>query len=121
MSRLKQNKIPAHIDKNNLMQIAVDQGVLEDEFNWKLVREGNELTAKSKEVMWLEWDETGKFKDRHEEPALGRSLLMSPFNQYFTWQTTAITSFQQSLNKDEIVFSTKNSNYTLTKINEPTI
>ena len=106
-------------NKNKLIQIAIDQGVLENKFNWKLVRENDTLTAKSKEIMWLDWDETGRFKDKHEEPALGRSLLMSPFNQYFTWQTTQITSFQQQ--GDEIVFSTKNSNYTLTKINEPAV
>ena len=103
------------IDEEALVKIGVKQGVLENKFNWKLVRDSDTLKAKSKEVMWIEWDETGRFKAKHQEPALGRSLLMSPFNQYFTWQTTQITSFQQQ--GDEIVFSTKNSNYTLTKIN----
>ena len=106
-------------NKNKLIQIAIDQGVLENKFNWKLVRENDTLKVKSKEIIWIEWDEIGRFKAKHQEPALGRSLLMSPFNQYFTWQTTQITLFQQQ--GDEIVFSTKNSNYTLTKINEPAV
>ena len=116
MSKLKQNKIPVQIDEKKLIQIAVDQGALENEFNWKLVREGDTLTAKSKEVMWLEWSETGRFKDKHEEPALGRSLLMSPFTRYFTWQTTKIITFKPIENG--FIFSTINSNYTLTKIYE---
>jgi hypothetical protein len=120
MSRLKQNKIPANIDANNIMQIAVDQGVLENGFNWKLVRDSDTLNAKSKEVMWIEWDEAGRFKAKHEEPALGRSLLMSPFNQYFTWQTTVVTEI--ITNEDNCIhFKTQNSNYTLTKIYEPAV
>ena len=66
-------------------------GLIEKEFNWKLVRERDGLTHRSKEVMWLEWNEDGTFKDKHDTPTIGRSLIMSPFNQFFTWQTTTIT------------------------------
>ena len=107
------------LTEDNLLKIAVEQGVIENEFNWKLIREGDGMTAQSKEVMWLEFGDDSRFKAKHEEPSIGRSLIMSPFNAYFTWQTTQITSFQQQ--GDEIVFSTKNSNYTLTKIDEPAV
>ena len=41
--------------------------------------------------MWLEFGEDGFFKEKHDKPAIGRSLLMSPFNQFFAWQTTVVT------------------------------
>jgi len=82
------------------------------EFNWKLVRERDGLTKQSKEVMWVEWNEDGTFKSKHDEPLIGRSLLMSPFNQFFTWQTTTITEIVEQ-KEDYIKFKTGNSNYEL--------
>jgi len=61
---------------------------LETEQNWKLVRPVDGFTRYSRDVMWLEWNEEGHFKDRHSDPEVGRSLLMSPFNESFTWQTS---------------------------------
>jgi hypothetical protein len=115
MSKIKQDTIPVIIDEDNLMKIAIEQGVIENEFNWKLVRERDELTKYSKEVIWLEFNEDGTFKSKNDEPAVGRSLLMSPLNQFFTWQTTSITEIVD-LNSDMIKFKTQNSIYTLTQI-----
>lgn len=117
MSKIKQDKIPVVIDEDNLIKIAVEQGVLENEFDWKLVREHDGLTKQSKEIMWLEWNDEGRFKSKHDEPAVGRSLLMSPFNQFFTWQTTSITEIIENT-ADVIKFKTENSVYTLTKLND---
>ena len=85
-------------------------------YNWKLVRERDNLTKKSEKIIWLEFNENGTFKSKHDEPAIGRSLLMSPFNQFFTWQTTPIKEIIE-LNSDVMKFKTENSVYTLTKIN----
>ena len=85
------------------------------EFNWKLVRERDGLTKKSKEVMWIEFNDEGRFKSKHDEPAIGRSLIMSPFNQYFTWQTTTVTEIVEQRD-DYIKFKTENSNYELFKL-----
>ncbi len=85
------------------------------EFNWKLVRERDGLTKKSKEVMWLEWNEDGTFKGKHDEPVIGRSLIMSPFNHSFTWQTTTITEIVEQRD-GYIKFKTENSNYELFKL-----
>lgn len=115
MSKLKQTKIPVIIDEDNLIKIAVEQGVLENEFNWKLVRERDKLTNKSRDIKWLEWNEDGRFKTDHDEPAIGRSLIMSPFNQFFTWQTTPITEIVEQ-REGYVKFKTKNSVYELTKI-----
>ena len=115
MSKIKQTKIPVTIGLDNLLEIAVEQGVIENEFNWKLVRERDGLTNQSKAIKWLEWDDEGRLKVDHQEPAVGRSLIMSPFSQYFTWQTTTITEIVEQRD-DYIKFKTENSNYELFKL-----
>ncbi len=113
---MKQNKIPMILTEDNILKVAVEQGVIENKFNWKLVRERDGLTNQSKEVRWMEWDElSGRFKAYHDNPAVGRSLLMSPLNQFFTWQTTPITEIVEEQD-DYIKFKTKNSNYELWKL-----
>jgi len=99
MSKLNQIKIPVDIES----------------YNWKLVRESDGLTKESKEVLWLEFNEDSTFKSKHSEPAVGRSLLMSPFNQFFTWQTTTVTEIVEE-GEDYIKFKTQNSNYELFKL-----
>jgi hypothetical protein len=96
MSKIDQIKIPVDIQTNN----------------WKLVRERDGLTKQSSEVIWLEFNEDGIFKEKYDEPAIGRSLIMSPFNQFFTWQTTTITEIVEQ-REDYIKFKTENSNYEL--------
>ena len=99
MSKLNQVKIPVDIQTNN----------------WKLVRKRDGLTKQSSEVMWVEFNEDGRFKSKYDEPDIGRSLLMSPFNQFFTWQTTIITEIVEERD-DYIKFKTENSNYELWKL-----
>ena len=121
MTKIKQTKIPVTIGLDNLLEIAVAQGVIENEFNWELVRERDGLTKQSKEVTWVEWNEDGTFKEQFKEGAIGRSLIMSPFNQFFTWQTTAVTEIIEQRFDGYVKFNTGNSTYELTKIySEPT-
>ena len=117
MSKIKQNKIPMVLGEDNILRIAVEQGVIEDKFNWKLVRERDGLIKQSKEVMWLEWNDAGRFKAKHTNPATGRSLVMSPFNDFFTWQTTSVTEIVEQRD-DYVKFKTTNSVYELFRINE---
>ena len=115
MSKIKQTKIPMILDEDNVLRIAIEQGVIENEYNWKLVRERDGLTKQSKEVMWIEFNDEGRFKSKHDEPAIGRSLMMSPFTFSFTWQTTSITEILE--NQDGYVkFKTRNSNYELWRL-----
>ena len=106
-------------DEDGNLEITENQakliGLMDDELNWRLVREGDGLNKKSKDVMWLEWNENGTFKSKHDEPAIGRSLLMSPFNHAFTWQTTIITELIE-VQDDYIKFKTENSIYELFKL-----
>ena len=101
--------------EENVLKVALEQGVIENEFNWKLVRERDGLTNQSKEVMWIEFNEESRFKAKHDKPAIRRSLIMSLFNMYFTWQTTDITEIVEQ-QEDYIKFNTLNSTYELWKI-----
>jgi len=86
-----------------------------EEPKYRLVRERDKLVKESARVLWLEFNEDGTFKEKFDEPKIGRSLLMSPFNQYFSWQTTIITEIVEQRD-DYIKFKTENSNYELFKI-----
>ena len=57
MSKLGNRGIPVSIE-----EIAIEQGVIENEYNYKLVREHDGLTNQSKDIMWLEWNDEGRFK-----------------------------------------------------------
>ena len=99
MSKIDQIKIPVNIE----------------DYNWELVRESDGLTKQSKSVVWVEWNDDNRFKAKHDKPAVGRSLLMSPFNEFFTWQTTIITEIVEDRD-DYIKFKTENSTYELTHL-----
>ena len=108
MSKLNQTKIPVQLE--HLAEL-LTQG----KPNWKLVRERDGLTKHSVDIMWLEWNEEGRFKEKHSKIALGRSLLMSPFNEFFTWQTTSVTEIIWKT-ANYIKFHTGNSAYELFKL-----
>ena len=116
-----QPKLLVYIDENE--NIVMDQnhaellGVVDTKFNWELVRERDNLTKQSERILWLEWNDDGRFKEKYDEPSVGLSLIMSPFNEFFTWQTTPITEIVEQRD-GYIKFNTKNSVYTLLKLNQ---
>lgn len=114
-----QPKLLVSFDENGNMQLDPLQaellGLVENEFHWKLLRERDGLLKQSKEVMWIEWTEEGRFKSKHNEPAVSRSLIMSPFNDFFTWQTTPITEVVEQ-KENYLKFKTGNSVYELFKL-----
>lgn len=119
MSKLNQVKIPVTIDKNGDIKLQGWQNEILNsiQMNYKLVRERDGLTKESEKVMWIEFDGEGRFKERHDNIDINRSLIMSPFNDFFTWQTTTVTEILER--KDDYVkFKTTNSIYELFKINE---
>ena len=82
---------------------------------WKLLREEDGLIKKSSAIMWIEWGENERVKTTHHKPLIGRSLIMSPFNKFFTWQTTPLTEIIEE-EIDYIRFKTKNSTYQLSRL-----
>lgn len=81
---------------------------------YKLIRKNDGLTKTSEKVTFIEFDGNGLFLKQHEKPNLNLSLLMSPFNRYFTWQTTLITDILED-KEDYLHFKTENSEYELFK------
>lgn len=101
--------------KNKINSIKIPIQIIDEKnYNYRLVREKDGLTKKSLDIKWLEFNEKGKYKADYKEIAVGRSLLMSPFNYFFTWQTTSVTEIL-SQSKDYIKFATENSIYELFK------
>lgn len=82
--------------------------------SYRLIRESDGLVKESKDVKWIEFYVNGSFKESFDEPEIGRSLLMSPFNAFFTWQTTPITKIIRKT-KHTVTFKTENSKYKLIK------
>jgi hypothetical protein len=114
-----QPKLLVYLDENGNM--VMDQnhaellGVVETKFNWKLVRERDGITKQSERILWIEWNEDRSFKAKHDQPSIGLSLIMSPFNDFFTWQTTSITEILEQ-QEGYLKFKTENSIYELFKL-----
>ena len=114
-----QEKYLVSVDNNGHLKLDNEQaellGFIDNEFNWELVRERDKLTKRSKQIVWLEFNDIWEFKDKHTDIALNRSLLMSPFNSCFTWQTTIVTEIVEE--RDGYVkFKTLNSIYELSRL-----
>ena len=81
---------------------------------YKLIRERDNKTIIGEQVKFIEWDEDGRFSEFHDEPTIGKSVMIDPHHFSYTWLTTEITSFTKD--GDKLIFSTKNSNYILEEI-----
>jgi hypothetical protein len=81
--------------------------------NYRLARYNDGKIIYGANIGWVEWNDDGKFKELHQKPAIGLSLLMSPFDERFTWLTTPITEIIEQ-NDGHILFKTENSKYELT-------
>ena len=120
MSKIKQDKIYLTQDENGNLKMDDEMGKLfmEDlfaQYPYKLIRERDGLTHYAREIGWIEFNEDSTFKEKHDEPAIGRSLMLDPHRFSFTWLTTSITEILE--NQDDYVkFRTRNSNYELWKL-----
>jgi len=83
-----------------------------EEHKYKLVRERDGLTKTSKDIKWIEFKKDGRYDSAHVDIAVGRSLIMSPFTSFFTWQTTLVTEIVEQ-KEGYIRFKTENSTYQL--------
>lgn len=82
---------------------------------WRLKRERDGLIKESNDIIWVDWKEDRTMNDMYNEIAIGRSLLMSPFNEFFTWLTTTVTEIEEQT-QHYIKFKTENSTYELFNI-----
>lgn len=109
MSKINQPQI----DLNQILNAIGDQ----EQPKYLLTRSDG-MTKQSYDIKWIEFNEDGTFKKDHgHKHDIGLSLLMSPFNMFFTWQTTPVTEIISN-DSNKLIFKTKNSIYTLTQIDE---
>ena len=121
MSKIKQDKIFLTQDENGNLKMDDEMGKLlfgdpNANARYKLVRERDGLTHYGREMGWIEWGEDSRFKQKHDEPAVGRSCILDPHRISFTWLTTSITEIVEQ-KEDYIKFNTRNSVYELWKLN----
>ena len=114
-----QMKILLETDENGNFKINSNQaellGLIENKYNWKLVREHDGLTHHAAKIGWIEWNDNGTFKTKHDEPNVGRSLILDPHRLSYTWLTTVATEIIEQQEK-YVKFKTLNSVYELFKI-----
>lgn len=80
-------------------------------YKYMLVRSRDKMTATGTKVLWLEWNENGTFKQQHEQPTIGASLVLDPQFGTYRWLTTPMLSYTE---KDGVItFNTENSTYKL--------
>jgi len=123
MSKIKRDKIAVTVDDSGNLRMNELENlaklITQGKPNWKLTRGGDGITFHSVDILWIEFNENGTFKEKHDTFAIGRSLLMSPFNQFFTWQTTPITKIiAEGADSFYVKFETENSEYVLSKMYE---
>lgn len=105
MSKLDQIKIPVTIETEES----------EPQFIFKLVRTNDGLIRQGQTIKYVEWEGGigSKAKELHDEPAVGRSLILDPKFSY-NWLTTVITEIVEQ-KENYIKFKTQNSDYELFK------
>jgi len=79
---------------------------------YRLVRERDGLEKRGNTALWLEWNKKGLFKEKHEEPEIGRSLVLDFAYGNYVWMTTSITEILEK-GDGYIKFNTENSVYEL--------
>lgn len=96
MSKLKQTKIYLDLAKDNYV----------------LTRKEDNKQMTGSVVKFIEWNENGVGGKAHDNPAVGRSIVLDPMNYgNYQWLTTEIIEIIS-----ETEFKTKNSTYTLHKV-----
>jgi hypothetical protein len=95
----------------------ISEGMTEDlycdecNFKYKLIRSDG-LQKKGMHLTFVEWNDNTTFKQTHDEPAIGRSLLLDGNILNFTWCTTTIKEIVE-MSENYIKFETENSTYEL--------
>jgi hypothetical protein len=115
-----QPKFLVHQDENGNLKMDDEMAKLffsnlNSNMKYKLVRERDGLTHHAQEIGWIVWNEDGTFKEKFNDVAVGRSLILEPQRLRFTWLTTTVTKIIEQRD-DYIKFNTNNSVYELFRI-----
>lgn len=114
--KIDRPKIFVEIGENGNLKIDDEmRAMFLSDKKYKLVRESDGKIVYGSSKGWVEWDENNSFKKIHDEPAVGRSLILDPNSLVYAWLTTQVVEI---LDEQEgyIKFTTLNSVYELFKI-----
>lgn len=103
-----------YIKKSISVNYHLGASPMSKDFYYRLERTDG-LIKQSSRIRWMGYGENDNFKEWYNLPAVGRSLLMSPFSLRFTWLTTLVTEILEE-SRDLIRFKTENSEYLLIRI-----
>jgi len=79
---------------------------------YTLKRIDDGLVKEANKIIYIEWNDNGTFKSKHDEASIGRSLMLDSNNFNYTWLTTQIVEILEEKDK-YIKFKTENSTYEL--------
>ena len=82
---------------------------------YTLKRIDDGLVKEANKVIYIEWNDDGTFKSKHDEISIERSLMLDSNNFNYTWLTTPIFEILEEKDK-YIKFRTKNSTYELNSL-----
>jgi hypothetical protein len=83
----------------------------DEKFAYKLVRSDG-LKKRGDHLKFIEWNDDSTFKQTHDEPAVGRSIVLDGNKLNYTWMTTVIEEIFH-VSENYVKFKTKNSIYEL--------
>lgn len=81
-------------------------------YNYVLTRARDNKIIKGDNVLYIEWDEAGHFKEKHDSPGIGRSLVVDFNGGNYGWMTTKIKEILE-MSDNLVRFVTLNSEYQL--------
>jgi hypothetical protein len=113
---LKNKKLSAKAKNAMLCNLTLGASPASTDFYYELTRLNDGLVFKADRIRWIEFGEDNKGKDWFHNIAVGRSLIMSPFNDFFTWQTTPVVEIIEDNYSWGAHFKTINSQYKLERI-----
>ena len=78
---------------------------------FKIIRINDNKTFKVESYKFVVFNKDGRGKELIDNPEIGTSLILPPYNAFTQWLTSPIVSIVDDYN-----FDTKNSTYQITKI-----
>jgi hypothetical protein len=104
----KSKKLGETLKESGYTKLYID--LITDNYVLTRLEDGKQITASV--IKFIEWNEDGTGKSVHNEPAIGRSIIVDPTNGLiYKWMTTQITEIISNTK-----FKTLNSTYTLHKV-----
>ena len=107
MEKNPRTKTKLDMSKLNQQRFFVD---MDPEIVLTRINDGKTIAGST--VDWIEWNEDGTFKQKHNEPQVGYACIIDGHKFTYGWLTTTITEILD-ISEEYIKFKTENSEYKL--------